>query len=593
MNYLKALEILGLEDDYDEEQLKRNYRILVKHYHPDLYSTGPIHERLIAEMKTKEINEAYEILFKRLRHEFVSQSEDSYDTVLEKTKTDMIDKLNVRLKNLNNFFDIEYLIYKSEEIKFVEEAISQIKKSTTDLEIFDIMRKLKMNIEQNNLESFRKIIASWQVDSLTNEALSEFYRQYKAKVKCARSIINTAELIEKLKQDCYKNVSEYKNKVRLEIRQKLDKYTVKYCNDESYYLISAEIDRLKINWENKILSIYFEEDYETSKDYFDGIIIKLYHQFEKELLNLLKKVITRNKKIKQLNEFALEDSEFKQFLDSSINYLYTNILNENFDEFYSKILNEINIMYRQLRIEKMNLNKIKNELVQNYVTSISRLDVLKDSKDIAILTDLYQQALKILVSFTYNNIPLDLIHEFSKIDFSDLNYTKKVINNIRFYSESNGCDVYIKRKKSNINGNAIKVRNIDEQVEYDYVIEKLNCSFSNTITLKEFKENYISLQQFLKQATFIGKYAKVTQYLIGNVKGIALYATANNALFLDLVQNKFKFAIIKDNISYFDDAEVIDDLKDKVEVYKMLMEQFSLAFDDNEFTQSKTKKIYN
>ena len=37
MNYQEALSLLGLRSCFNEEQLKKAYRKLMKKYHPDLY----------------------------------------------------------------------------------------------------------------------------------------------------------------------------------------------------------------------------------------------------------------------------------------------------------------------------------------------------------------------------------------------------------------------------------------------------------------------------------------------------------------------------------------------------------------------------
>ena len=51
--------------------------------------------------------------------------------------------------------------------------------------------------------------------------------------------------------------------------------------------------------------------------------------------------------------------------------------------------------------------------------------------------------------------------------------------------------------------------------------------------------------------------------------------------------------IIKDNITYFDEANVALELKNKTEVYKKLISQYSLTFEENDYPQSKTKKFFN
>lgn len=52
-------EILEVNTKASQEIIEKAYRVLVKKYHPDLYSGE---ERLIAEQKIKEINEAYHVL---------------------------------------------------------------------------------------------------------------------------------------------------------------------------------------------------------------------------------------------------------------------------------------------------------------------------------------------------------------------------------------------------------------------------------------------------------------------------------------------------------------------------------------------------
>lgn len=50
-------EVLGVNADATEEEIKRSYRELIKLWHPDLHP-----DDVEAEIKTREINEAYEVL---------------------------------------------------------------------------------------------------------------------------------------------------------------------------------------------------------------------------------------------------------------------------------------------------------------------------------------------------------------------------------------------------------------------------------------------------------------------------------------------------------------------------------------------------
>lgn len=53
-------EILGLNPDASEDEIKRAYRELVKKYHPDKYQGNPLAD--LAEEKLREVNEAYDTL---------------------------------------------------------------------------------------------------------------------------------------------------------------------------------------------------------------------------------------------------------------------------------------------------------------------------------------------------------------------------------------------------------------------------------------------------------------------------------------------------------------------------------------------------
>lgn len=64
MKYGDALRILELDGDYTEEQLKKNYRNLMKKYHPDLHTKESEQEKLILEKKPKILMKLMKYLLK-------------------------------------------------------------------------------------------------------------------------------------------------------------------------------------------------------------------------------------------------------------------------------------------------------------------------------------------------------------------------------------------------------------------------------------------------------------------------------------------------------------------------------------------------
>lgn len=60
----KAYEILGVKPDSDFETIKSTYKLRQKEYHPDRVASLGSELRDLAERKTKEINEAFNLIKK-------------------------------------------------------------------------------------------------------------------------------------------------------------------------------------------------------------------------------------------------------------------------------------------------------------------------------------------------------------------------------------------------------------------------------------------------------------------------------------------------------------------------------------------------
>lgn len=55
-------EVLGIDKNASDEEVKKAYRNLARKYHPDNYQNNPLAD--LAEEKMKEVNEAYDIITK-------------------------------------------------------------------------------------------------------------------------------------------------------------------------------------------------------------------------------------------------------------------------------------------------------------------------------------------------------------------------------------------------------------------------------------------------------------------------------------------------------------------------------------------------
>ena len=54
--------ILGVDPEASEDEIKKAYRVKVKQYHPDMFTSQPEWVRKEAERVSKKLNEAYEEL---------------------------------------------------------------------------------------------------------------------------------------------------------------------------------------------------------------------------------------------------------------------------------------------------------------------------------------------------------------------------------------------------------------------------------------------------------------------------------------------------------------------------------------------------
>ena len=80
----KYYEILEVSPKASKEIIERAYRVLIKKYHPDLYMDE---EKIYAEQKIRDINEAYKILsddFLREQYDLEIQKDIEYDDIYKK-----------------------------------------------------------------------------------------------------------------------------------------------------------------------------------------------------------------------------------------------------------------------------------------------------------------------------------------------------------------------------------------------------------------------------------------------------------------------------------------------------------------------------
>lgn len=113
----ECYHIFGMNSSITKEELKRRYRILIKRYHPDIYTNLSERDRKIKEEYCKKINEAYTILLKDDGVYYSSYnyntSSNSYNTTSnyyrKKTFTDILKDISRYITNSSYFVYMKYL----------------------------------------------------------------------------------------------------------------------------------------------------------------------------------------------------------------------------------------------------------------------------------------------------------------------------------------------------------------------------------------------------------------------------------------------------------------------------------------------------
>ena len=141
-NYYELLEVTPKAST---EVIEKAYKVLVRKYHPDLYNGE---ERIYAEEKTKELNEAYRVLSSSFLRE-------QYDFELEKEK---------RINNINTYNNRRTTENKQETDNHGNENINKRQQNTkqhkvgTFLSIIDLLKEVfrKRDIEKDGPRKIQK-----------------------------------------------------------------------------------------------------------------------------------------------------------------------------------------------------------------------------------------------------------------------------------------------------------------------------------------------------------------------------------------------------------------------------------------------------
>ncbi|MBQ4640400.1 MAG: DnaJ domain-containing protein [Clostridia bacterium] len=115
---MNAFEILGLKDGADKKEVHRAYRALVKTCHPDLFEDPE--QRKVAQQKLLELNQAYEIAYKKAGEQ---PAAPSYHTVPLDQALDIAERLRLQGRYETALLQLGRAEFKDDRWFFVEGKI--------------------------------------------------------------------------------------------------------------------------------------------------------------------------------------------------------------------------------------------------------------------------------------------------------------------------------------------------------------------------------------------------------------------------------------------------------------------------------------
>jgi len=495
MTISKALSVLGLNSNYTEEELRKKYLHLMKQYHPDFYERESQEIKDKMTKKSQEINEAYEVLKKNLTNPqqytyanactyWSSQSYQGY-------------------RNYSSNYDSTINIQKTNAIKTIRSYLKKCNAEKLRKQVSDLVMKYIILISSN--QDINITILNFKID------LEKLYRDY---INIYAQKHNIPSFIIKQYKfnydcDCAKLFHQLKTCERV-IENDLSEIIRKHKLHEHYDILKDKIVdeeniiREKINFNttheeySKILGTYDNIinkliiDYSMKYYEFRFVLGKISHQLneniKKEIYKNMKSIVlnANEEEMTELLICAIEESNPKK--DSDIKEEVEQIeITENSEtakessKKSTKRLPKIReVVYKELKEKYLNASKtniMEIELINNIFTTAVEL-LYGENCTIGTLGEIKK--------ITFEN-PQEEYERLTKIN------TKNTIISDEF--------ICINRATYELDDCICKTKKVVLNETIHYAIKNLSYG-EEFIDEKTFKENYITIDDFLKMPYF-------------------------------------------------------------------------------------------
>lgn len=468
MSFEDALKTLNLKRGYTKEELKKAYRTEVKKYHSDNFHENQVNEE--AEKMMRKINRAKEILDNYLKENEEtryeeSESEGAYRTLL-KYKKEVCDELTSSVGNTSNI-DLNRLL---------DDYILEIVRCTTKMKI-DILKKdfyrKKKEIYEKREKSYRKS--------------NNIYYDFPFNINYDCTWVEFEYQLSKMKETFINRREARKENFKKALDEKVE--TAK--NFAGFKDVEAEIEREKELYRDGALV-----DFENGIDEFDSIITI----FENRILEIFKYYFKNYKRYEEV-KIRTEDLN-DEGINNLLEELYNNLYEDEFDYLYEDF-----IFFLDKKDASIAFDSINGYILKTATDKLYQLKIASDFKKMTRIYALLEQILLLLKIGSIGVIDIEDVSSLYYVTFDNLDADEQIIDKIiESVNIIKLSSVFINTEDSSLE--PFYYLDYDEECKSLYLsgIDLSNMNERlNYVEVTKLEEKYLSLDQFLLRAKYIGQ----------------------------------------------------------------------------------------
>lgn len=545
----EALEELGLEEGFSEEEFKRAYRDLARRYHPDNYRDKKTREKMQEKMKI--VNQAHDYFVRLYKVTGTYLEIEAYRKII-------LNKMRAYYQNVT--------VGDRDLIRLVEEAANECARLVN----FRDGKAGLDNVFEQFLTKLKKVYSNYRDNFYEENYIDEFD---------VKEIINYNVNVEEFYMQLSRIRDKYSRKIIFEkrVQEEIAPYKMyATCTEHLWKLISIACVHNAIIKAEKSGYRNMDEAIEALHEEISG------------LFSLVDELNANFREVKQ---------ELESIDDETLNEECQNLeARYNKGDALADIQNGLKKLKRKIedyKKEQIRLAKLKeNEKIVNgkYQMILVKFNEFLQScnpveQKLAIdeRLKLMQTIVELFDKYRNGLIELDNLLMLDLITFSDLENDKQVIQAVEGRDEGTrgNSNIYLKKKAFLILEDTSFFELSEDNGEYFITRMGVN-SASKTITLEDLSEEYISLEEVVEKARYVGATAK----WFGVERVFVLYEVnvGDEKRLITLKDgyiNIYKEGMLSD--FYFADWDVIKPYKDK---------EFLIAEIEQQLQKSKEQKYH-